>query len=70
MHPEYQTDTASVSGTYNAADVQDLTANTRASAGGTSHLSIVGSLPGVQADHGSFSLQGALPLLKRHDAEH
>ncbi len=61
-NPDIETDTASVSGTYNAADVQDLPVNTRASASGTSALNIVGSLPGVQADRGSFSLQGALPF--------
>ena len=60
--PDIETDTASVSGTYNAADVRDLPVNTRASANGTSALNIVGSLPGVQADHGAFSLQGALPF--------
>ncbi len=56
------TDDASVSGTYNAADVLHLPVNTRASASGTSALNIVGTLPGVQADHGQFSLQGALPF--------
>ena len=60
--PDLETDTASVAGTYNAADVQSLPVNTRASATGTSALNIVGSLPGVQADHGAFSLQGALPF--------
>ena len=56
------TEDATISSTYNAADVQSLPVNTRASANGTSALNIVGSLPGVQADHGSFSLQGALPF--------
>ncbi len=56
------TDDATVSGTYNAADVLHLPVNSRASASGTSALNIVGTLPGVQADHGQFSLQGALPF--------
>ncbi len=56
------TDDATVSGTYNADDVLHLPVNTRASASGTSALNIVGTLPGVQADHGQFSLQGALPF--------
>lgn len=51
-----------ISGVYNSADVTNLPVNTRASAGGTSALAIVGTLPGVQADHGSFSLQGGLPF--------
>ena len=61
-NPDIETDTASVSGSYNSTDVQNLPVNTRASASGTSALNIVGSLPGVQADHGQFSLQGALPF--------
>ncbi len=60
--PAIDTESASVSGTYNAADVLSLPVNTRASASGTSALNIVGTLPGVQADHGQFSLQGALPF--------
>lgn len=56
------TDDATISSVYNAADVQGLPVNTRASANGTSALNIVGTLPGVQADHGQFSLQGALPF--------
>ncbi len=60
--PAINTEDASISGTYNAADVLSLPVNTRASANGTSALNIVGTLPGVQADHGQFSLQGALPF--------
>ncbi len=59
---DIETDTASVSSGYNNAAVQGLPVNTRASGSGTSALNIVGSLPGVQADRGSFSLQGALPF--------
>jgi hypothetical protein len=56
------TDTPSISGSISAADVESLPVNTRASANGTSALNIVGTLPGVQADHSSFSLQGGLPF--------
>ena len=56
------TETASISSTYSSTEVQNLPVNTRASANGTSPLNIIGTLPGVQEDHGSFSLQGALPF--------
>ncbi len=56
------TDSPSINAVYSAADVSNLPVNTRASASGTSPLNIVGTLPGVQADHGSFSLQGGLPF--------
>ncbi len=56
------TETPSINAVYSAADVSNLPVNTRASASGTSALNIVGTLPGVQADHGSFSLQGGLPF--------
>lgn len=56
------TETPSISAVYNKSDVDALPVNTRASANGTSALNIIGTLPGVQADHGSFSLQGALPF--------
>ncbi len=55
------TDTPSISAVYTAAEAANLPVNTRASAGGTSPLNIIGTLPGVQSDHGGFSLQGALP---------
>ncbi len=56
------TETPSINAVYSAADVSNLPVNTRASASGTSALNIVGTLPGVQADHGAFSLQGGLPF--------
>lgn len=56
------TDTPTINAVYNAEDVANLPVNTRASANGTSALSIVGTLPGVQADHGQFALQGGLPF--------
>jgi hypothetical protein len=55
------TDTPSISGVYSSTEAANLPVNTRASASGTSPLNIIGTLPGVQADHGKFSLQGALP---------
>ena len=60
--PPIDTDTASISAMYTAAEAANLPVNTRASASGTSALSIVGTLPGVQADHTRFSLQGGLPF--------
>jgi len=56
------TETPSINAVYSAAEAANLPVNTRASANGTSALSIVGTLPGVQADHGSFALQGGLPF--------
>ncbi len=56
------TDTPSISAVYSSADAANLPVNTRASAGGTSALKIVGTLPGVQADSSGFSLQGGLPF--------
>jgi Carboxypeptidase regulatory-like domain len=56
------TETPTVSAVYSAAEAANLPVNTRASANGTSALNIVGTLPGVQADHTSFSLQGGLPF--------
>ena len=56
------TDTPSISAVYTSAEAANLPVNTRASATGTSALNIVGTLPGVQSDHTSFSLQGGLPF--------
>jgi len=56
------TETPTINAVYNAEDVANLPVNTRASANGTSALGIVGTLPGVQADHGQFALQGGLPF--------
>jgi hypothetical protein len=55
------TDSPAISAVYSAAEAANLPVNTRASASGTSALGIVATLPGVQADHSSFSLQGGLP---------
>jgi hypothetical protein len=56
-----ETESASISAVYSAAEAVNLPVNTRASASGTSALNIVGTLPGVQADHGQFGLQGGIP---------
>ena len=56
------TENPSISAVYSSAEAANLPVNTRASANGTSPLNIVGTLPGVQADHGTFSLQGGLPF--------
>lgn len=59
------TDTASIDASLSGVEVRDLPANYRASAGGTSPLTIIQALPGVQADNGRpprFSIQGGLPF--------
>jgi hypothetical protein len=62
------TESASIDATLNAIDVQNLPANYRANINGTSPLSLIATLPGVQADTAasngtgvSFSVQGGLP---------
>lgn len=58
-----QTETASIDASLSAVSVRDLPANYRASTSGTSPLSIIQVLPGVQADSsGNFSVQGGLPF--------
>ena len=56
-----QTETPTISASFNAADADSLPVNTRASFSGTSAAAILGTLPGVQDDSSGFSLQGALP---------
>ena len=57
------TETASISASFDSSRVLELPANYRAG-GSTSPLSIVQSLPGVQADSdGKFSVQGGLPFM-------
>lgn len=56
------TDSAAIAATYSGAEVANLPVNTRASASGTSALGVIATLPGVQADHGNFALQGGLPF--------
>ncbi len=57
-----ETDTPSINAVYSADDAVNLPTNSRAGANGTSGLSLIGTLPGVQTDQGSFSLQGGLPF--------
>lgn len=63
------TDTASIDAALSAVEVLALPANYRASVSGTSPLTIIQALPGVQADNGngttgsqSYSVQGGLPF--------
>jgi Carboxypeptidase regulatory-like domain len=56
-----QTESATISGTFTADEAMSLPVNTRASQSGTSAASILGTLPGAQADQSGVSLQGALP---------
>lgn len=63
------TETASIAASLDAADVQNLPANYRASSSGTSPLNLIQTLPGVQTDTapnngtgGGFSIQGGLPF--------
>lgn len=62
------TESPTIDATYSSTDAQNLPANYRASQNGTSPLSLIQTLPGVQADTGntagqniSFSVQGGLP---------
>jgi hypothetical protein len=59
-----QTESPSIDATLSATAVRDLPANYRASSNGTSPLTMIQSLPGVQGDSNgtSFSIQGGLPF--------
>jgi len=57
-----ETESASINAVYSAEDAINLPTNSRAGANGTSGLSLIGTLPGVQTDQGSYSLQGGLPF--------
>ncbi|MDE1178005.1 MAG: TonB-dependent receptor [Edaphobacter sp.] len=62
-----QTDSPSIDATLSSAAVRDLPANYRASSSGTSPLSMIQTLPGVQSDGGNnstptYSVQGGLPF--------
>ena len=57
-----ETDSPSINAVYSADDAVNLPTNSRASANGTSGLSLIGTLPGVQTDQGVYSLQGGLPF--------
>jgi len=56
-----ETESATISGTFNSDQVTNLPVNTRASFSGTSAANILGTMPGVQDDASGISVQGALP---------
>ncbi|WP_446744218.1 carboxypeptidase regulatory-like domain-containing protein [Silvibacterium acidisoli] len=53
-----ETESNSISAVFTREDAENLPVNNRASSNGTSGLSTIATLPGVQADQGSYSLQG------------
>jgi hypothetical protein len=61
-----ETETASINAVYSSEDAINLPTNSRAGSAGTSGLSLIGTLPGVQSDGSgsstTFSLQGGLPF--------
>jgi len=57
-----ETETNSISAVYTREDAEGLPVNNRAGSGGTSGLSLISTLPGVQTEAGSYSLQGGLPF--------
>jgi Carboxypeptidase regulatory-like domain len=57
-----ETETNSISAVYSREDAENLPLNNRAGANGTSGLNIISTLPGVQTEQGSYSLQGGLPF--------
>ena len=57
-----ETDSSTISAVLNSDDIQNLPVNSRAGSNGTSGLSLIGTLPGVQSDPSGFSLQGGLPF--------
>ena len=57
-----QTETPSITTTFNSDDVLNLPTNFRASAAGTSILGSMSAMPGVQADQGSYAIEGNLPF--------
>jgi hypothetical protein len=57
-----ETESNSISAVYSKEDAEGLPINNRAGSGGTSALSIISTLPGVQTENGAYSLQGGLPF--------
>jgi hypothetical protein len=57
-----ETESNSISAVYSKEDAEGLPVNNRAGSGGTSALSIISTLPGVQTENGAYSLQGGLPF--------
>ncbi len=56
------TETASIDSTLSSVAVRDLPANYRASTSGTSPISIIQAMPGVQTAGTGYSIQGGLPF--------
>jgi hypothetical protein len=57
-----ETETPTVTSTFDAADVVNLPTNFRASSAGTMVLAAMSAMPGVQADQGSYSGEGNRPF--------
>ena len=57
-----QTETPTITTTFNSDDVLDLPTNFRASSSGTSVVGAMSAMPGVQADQGSYAVEGNLPF--------
>lgn len=57
-----ETESSSISAVYTGDQAKDLPVNNRAGSGGTSGLSLIATLPGVQSEGGSYSLQGGMPF--------
>ncbi len=57
-----QTETPTITTTFNSDDVTNLPTNFRASSAGTSILGAMYAMPGVQADQGAYSVEGNLPF--------
>jgi hypothetical protein len=57
-----ETESNSISAVYTKDDAENLPINSRAGNSGTSALSIISTLPGVQTEDGQYSLQGGLPF--------
>ena len=57
-----QTETPTITTTFNSDDVLDLPTNFRASSSGTSVLGAMSAMPGVQADQGDYAVEGNLPF--------
>ena len=57
-----ETESNSISAVYSKEDAVNLPLNNRAGSSGTSGLSIIATLPGVESESGQYSLQGGLPF--------
>ena len=58
-----QTETPTITTTFTSDDLVSLPTNLRASSAGTSILGAMSAMPGVQADQGSYSVEGNLPFM-------